>query len=131
MSFWKLFGGNETATRADHGQEQPTAVDYVEWLLVYMSRSARFQIVLDTSGALPGVGQAALSDPPPCQPPAESVLNRLKILAGINPVKHREAVRGEIKREKPTHTEIFAVEFHDKERGSRCNIQLSIKPKRN
>ena len=35
-------------------EQQPTAVEYVEWLLKYMIRTSRVELVIDTRRPLPG-----------------------------------------------------------------------------
>jgi hypothetical protein len=49
MGLFNLFGKKEPASTSG----QPTAIEYVEWLLRYMLCTSRTELTLDTRKALP------------------------------------------------------------------------------
>ena len=108
---------------------QPTAIDYVEWLLKHLLRTSRTELTLDTSRALPGSDQTASDDPPPCMPDTQAVINRLKILSGVNPVKQTKRVEGAFERPRTHHTVHVTTQFQDDAQRSVCVIRMHIRCK--
>jgi len=132
MGLLGLFRGKNqgaSAGAADSHVDEPSAVEYVEWLLKHMLRTSRTELTIDTRRALPGAGPKAKDDSPPCLPTPESVVNRLKVLCGVNPVTHRQAVRGEFTRPRSHHTVIISAEFQDGPDASTCVLHLRIRPR--
>jgi hypothetical protein len=108
--------------------QQPTAVEYVEWLLKYMVRTSRPQLVIDTRQALPGSASPKQPDPPPCIPDARTVINRLKILAGIDPMNRQPAVTGAVFQRPRTHDTIYiSTQFQNDAEKAICTIRMNIK----
>ena len=130
MGLWKLFRGeNRAAAAAGSSVDEPTAVEYVEWLLKHMLRTSRTELTIDTRRSLPGAASGTNDDPPPCLPTPDSVVNRLKVLCGVNPVTHRQAIRGEFTRPRSHHVVIVSAEFQDDPGASTCALHLRIRPR--
>jgi predicted GIY-YIG superfamily endonuclease len=130
MDFWKLFfKGDRSATMAvtESSSDEPSAVEYVEWLLKHMLRRSKTTLTIDTKRRLPRCDEAIGEDSPPCLPSPESVVNRLKVLCGINPVTHRQVVRGEFTRPRSHHVVIVSAEFQDAPDASTCALHLRIR----
>jgi len=66
---------------------------------------------------------------PPCVPDARAVINRLKILSGVNPILQAKAVGGAFERPRTHHTIEVATNFHDDTEMSVCVIRLHIRCK--
>ncbi len=106
----------------------PNAIDYVEWLLQYMLQTSKVDLVIDTRYALPGAGALPSGvDPPPCLPGAPLVVNRLKILSGVNPLPMSEPVAGRFLRPKTHLVLIIATRFHDTNEHSTCSLRMTIR----
>ena len=109
---------------------EPTAVEYVDWLLKYMLRVSRLKTtIIDTRRALPGSEKAGADDGPPCLPSVERVLNRLKVLSGLSPVRYPQAVEAGFERPRATCTLVVATRFLDDANASTCAIRLRIRAK--
>jgi len=107
--------------------QQPTAVDYVEWLLKYMVRTSRVELTLDSRQAVPGSGLSE-GELPPCIPDARSVINRFKILAGINPMVKQTATTGVVfQRPRKHDTVSVSTQFREDADKSICAIRLNIR----
>lgn len=105
----------------------PTAVEYVEWLLPYMLRISRTELTIDSRKPLPGSALTAKEDPPPCVPDVQAVINRLKILSGVNPICQVKAVEGTFERSRTHHTIEVTTQFQDSAEKSVCSIRLRIR----
>ncbi len=106
-----------------------TAVEYVEWLLKHMLRTSQLELMIDTRKALPGsTMQESNSGAPPCLPDAVVVINRLKILSGVNPVvRLPTAVEGRFDRQRKHHTLEVFTHFRDVGQESTCVLRLRIR----
>ena len=120
---------SELFRKAPVTEVKATAVDYVEWLLRYMLRGSRMELTLDTGRPLPGSERAAVEDPPPCIPDAQTVINRLKILSGVQPVKQAESVEGGFERPRKHCAVEVRTRFTERSEHSQCAIRLRIRPK--
>ena len=108
--------------------EAPTAIDYVDWLFHHMLSTSQTTLTIDTRRALPGSGPlTGDATPPPCLPEAAVVINRLKILAGINPVKQSEPIDGTFDRPRKHLTIITNCRFQDADDYSTCAIDIVVK----
>ena len=127
MSLMDMFSRKKTAAESEVAAE-PTAVDYVEWLLQYMLGTSRMTLTIDTTQGLPG--SAPMPNglaPPPCLPEAVVVLNRLKILSGVNPIKQNKPVDGKFERPRKHLSVLVATRFQDDDNKSTCTIRLTVK----
>ena len=127
MGIMDMFSKKKVAAESASIAE-PTAVDYVEWLLQYMLGTSRMTLTIDSAQGLPGSGQipAGLA-PPPCLPEAVVVLNRLKILSGVNPIKQAKPVDGKFERPRKHLSILVATHFQDDDAKSTCTIRLTVK----
>lgn len=125
MGLFELFGKKKAAAVV----EKPTAIEYVDWLVKHMLRASRTELTLDTKKALPGSVPVAGEEPPPCVPDAQTVINRLKLLAGVAPVKQFQAVEGSFEQPRNHLSIVVTVRFQDDDEGSICTIRLKVKNK--
>jgi len=133
MGILDLFGGRNAAgesgakSRAD--DKQPSAIEYVDWLIGYMLRMSRTELTIDSKHPLPGSEGLAPDAAPPCLPDNEAVLNRLKILSGLNIVRHAKPVEGSFEKPREHHVLAITTLFHDGPDMSTCAIRVRIRPK--
>lgn len=114
--------------KAKTAEKQPTAVEYVEWLLKYMVRSSRTELVIDTRRAVPGSVTTPQGDGPPCIPDARAVVNRLKILSGVNPMSKQPTSAGTVFQRPRTHDTVYvSTQFQDDAEKTLCTIRLNIR----
>ncbi|MDD2599960.1 MAG: hypothetical protein PHO37_12160 [Kiritimatiellae bacterium] len=120
MSFFK---------KAEPIVQKPNPTEYVEWLLTYMLQSSRTELKIDTRRPLPGSDLNSQSaHPPPCIPEAQTVINRLKILSGVNPVwKEGLSTGGSFERPRTHLAVTVATQFQDEVDGCVCVIKLKIR----
>jgi hypothetical protein len=118
--------------QAKPSEQKPNAVDYVEWLLLHMLQTSRTELTVDTARPLPGSAAGFPDAPPPCRPDPETVINRLKILSGITPVRQKDVTaRGGFERPRAQHVIHFATEFRERDDRSTCTLKLSVKGAKN
>jgi len=110
-----------------NANEQSPAVAYVEWLLSQMTASSRMTLVIETRRTLPvNLGTSAYAGTS-ALPDAEHVINRLKILSGLSPVRYSQKKEGCFERKNVTCTWVVQTSFLDEALGSMCQIQLKIR----
>lgn len=127
MALMDLFR-KKKPTQKSPDDDGPTAIDYVDWLFHHMLNTSQMTLTIDTRRALPGSGALkADAEPPPCLPEAAVVINRLKILAGVNPVKQSKPIEGTFERPRKHLTIITHCLFQDTDAYSTCSIELVIK----
>lgn len=106
---------------------QPSASEYVEWLPLYMLRTSQTELTISSSRPLPGDGEDDPALIPPCLPEQEMVINRLKVLCGLNPFRFSEPTDGSFETTHANHTLRFAVQFTDGDQRDICTLNLSIR----
>ena len=130
MSLADIFGWNRPSGQAAaHRQdvdEQPTAMEYVDWLIKHMLRSSCVDSTIDTTRPLPGADEKDAELAPPCLPSAETVINRLKLLSGLNPVQYAKPVEAVFEKNRSGHTLAVHTRFEDKPGRSVCAIRLRV-----
>jgi len=114
----------------NHSDAAPTAIEYVEWLLKHMLRTNRLELTINTQRALPGSGEAGVNGGPPCLPKAEAVINRLKVLSGLSPVRYAQGAEAGFERPGATYTLVVATRFHDDGQTSTCALRLRIRARK-
>ncbi len=108
--------------------ETPTAVDYVDWLFQYMLSRSQSELVVDTRRALPGAdARVGEMEPPPCIPDAAIVINRLKIMSGVNPLRQAKPIEGTFERPRKHLTVVTTCRFQDTDEYSICKIRMLVK----
>jgi hypothetical protein len=105
---------------------QPTVVDYVDWLFEHMLRTSRTELTLDTGATVPGAAPG-VSQPPPCLPEPAAVINRLKLLAGLNPVAYPGLVEGHFEKERSGYTLRVSAAFRDTPDRASCTLRIRVK----
>lgn len=127
MGLMDLFR-RKNPTKNSGDTQEPTAIDYVEWLLQHMLSASRMELMIDTDQELPGNGPLPEDvTPPPCIPDAQTVINRLKILSGVNPVMQTKTVEGTFERPRVHHALVFTSRFQDTDMKSTCALRLRIR----
>lgn len=123
MGLMNLFGKKKPVV-----SEAPTAVEYVDWLLQHMLNTSQLTLTVDTRRALPDSSKLAADEaPPPCIPDAAQAVNRLKILAGVNPVRQTKPIEGTFERPRKHLSVVITCRFQDNEEYSTCAIRQVIK----
>jgi len=115
--------------RPSNENNQSSTAAYVDWLPKYMFRHSLTELSLDSTKPLPG---SEIDNPklaPPCIPSAEAVINRLKVLSGLNPFRFSELINGKYEQIYANHLiEIFTL-FEDRDDRSICRLQIRIRMK--
>ena len=106
---------------------QPKASEYVDWLPRHMLRNSCVELKIDSSRPLPGADEDDLSKCPPCLPDQDMVINRIKMLCGMNPFRLSEPTEGHFEKAHANHTLKFNVHFEDREDRSICILHLSVR----
>ena len=126
MGFLNLFRKKKSEKMV--ADDAPTANDYVDWLFQHMLGTSQMTLTIDTRRPLPGNGPlAGNAAPPPCLPDPAVVINRLKILAGVNPVTQLKPIEGNFERPRKHLTIITHCLFQDTDTYSTCSIELVVK----
>jgi len=107
-------------------KDPPKASEYVDWLPSHMLRSSCTELTIDSSCPLPGADESSLDKIPPCLPDPEIVINRIKVLCGLNPFRFPEPMEGIFEREYARHTLKFRAQFDDRENQCVCTLHLSV-----
>ena len=124
MSLWKLFSGK---TKEPEEAGGATVIDYVDWLVTYMLRTSNVELVIDSTRPLPGALETNPALIPPCLPPHESALNRLKLLCGLQPAYFSKPTEGSFQRTSGTHNLLISANFNDSPGRAICKIHLRIR----
>jgi hypothetical protein len=95
--------------------------DYVDWLPKYMLRKSLTELRLDTARPLPN------GDDVVGIPDAPAIINRLKVLCGLNPFRLAEPAEGGFVREHANRKLTFSACFEDRDDRSICTLRLSIR----
>ena len=114
----------------NQSQEEPTAIEYVEWLLKHMLRTNRLELTLNTQRALPGSDAGKTAGGPPCLPDIDKVINRLKILSELSPIRYPHPVEGGFERAGTTYTLIVSIRVTDRGSDSTCFIRIGARGKK-
>lgn len=103
-----------------------TAVDYVQWLLEYMLHTSRTELTLASDRALPG-SELTGAEAPPCLPEAQNVLNRLRVLAKVSPIRQTGVVEGTFEQPRQQLMLVARVRFRDGIEHSTCDLRIQLK----
>ena len=101
------------------------AVEYVEWLLGSMFRTSRTEATVDTQRTLPGAGNAGEGSP--SIPDTASVINRLKVLSGLSPIRYDEPASGGFECPKGNCVITVDTRFTDSGKRSTCRLRISVR----
>ena len=121
-----LKSGENKANGCDRASDSPSAVEYVEWLTKFMLRSSRTELTLDTSAPLPGAGETG-ENAPPCEPEPAVVINRLKLVSGLNPIRLSAPATGSFEEKRSSHVLVVSTRFEDREDRSTCKLQIRVR----
>jgi len=113
---------------AEDDAPKPTAIDYVEWLLVYMLKMSKQTLKIETWRPLPGSDALPPDvEPPPCLPEPMMVINRLRILSGVNPMRGAGIQEGRFERPRKHVSIDVSTKFQEDDQGAVCWIQLAVR----
>lgn len=102
------------------------AVQYVEWLMQSMLTQS-VSTVLVNELTLTGGGHVGKAAPPSVCPALQLVVNRLKVLTGLNPMPYSDPVKGRYEVRRGPHILRYEVLFHDHPLPPRCTVRLHIR----
>jgi len=126
MGFFDLFKNKKTNTGTD--PDQPSAIEYVERLLGYMSANALYDITIDSERQLPGNELPANStSKPPCLPDPQTVINRLKLLADIPMMTLTKPAEGSFEQKRRNLLLTVSARFQDNTEKSVCYLHMRTK----
>lgn len=128
LDFLKGEGGAGGASGDKAATSELSAVDYVAWLLKFMLRRSLTELTIDTNRALPGAGESG-DEGPPCEPKPEAVINRLKIVSGLNPMRYPSPAKGVFEETRTGYVLVVSTQFEDTDSSSTCKIQLRVRPR--
>ena len=123
-----LKGSDRTEDTGDKAGSAPSAVEYVAWLTTFMLKASRTDLTIDTNAPLPGADGTGESAPP-CVPSPESVINRLKLVSGLNPVRLSAPGTGSFEDERGGHILVVSTRFEDWDDRSTCRLQIRVRPR--
>jgi hypothetical protein len=123
----RLFGGSspECGPSGDAAAE-PSAIDYVEWLPGHMLRASQTTLTIATDQALPADDNSAAGDPANTPDP-EAVINRLKLVSGLNPVRCAQPTAGRFERARGRFKLAFETVFHETPGRATCTIRMRVR----
>ena len=123
MAGWKFWKSEEGAAAPAQGSD---AVGYVDALLRSMLCATRLRMVIREGNSLPELKDAE-SGRVLVAPSHAAVLNRLKLLAKLNPFPYAEPVDGAYKLLRQEHTVCFTMRFDDRASPPSCTIDMRIR----
>ncbi len=128
MNIKSWFGLADTTAPTAAEKEQAaldSRLEYVDALLALMVKKSLFTLQLSPLIPLPCIpNKKGQFDPPPA---LQAVINRLKILARLNPMVYAEPTLGKIEISRGPHVLVYTLRFDDKAAPPVCDIQLSIR----
>lgn len=116
-SIKELFGFPDEKGKKD---ASATTSAYVDWLPNYMIGAAISEVIIDSNLPLPGAKRFSGE-----VPDAATVVNRLKILSGLSPVKYDTPQAGRFTQLSGNYCFTLKTAFTDKNGHSRCSVALS------
>jgi len=103
---------------------EATAAEYVEWLFSYALSKGKQELLIRSGLTLPGAEQFSQDHEGAALPPVEHVINRLKVLSGLSPVRYTQEVRKVVKKTIRTVQLEADMAFQDKPEGSMVRIHI-------
>ena len=122
---WLL--GRKRGAGADGAASEPSAADYVDWLLSYMERKFINELVVSGTRTLPDGSELPDGKYPHALPTFSTVLNCLKVLSGLTPMHQPKPVVGRIERRRGNHNVVFETCFDDTARSPSCKLRLGVR----
>ena len=112
---------------ASCGTDIDSVSAYTDWLLRSMLKRSVTMLVISESTPLPRADseESAWGG---IQPSRQAVINRLKLLCGLNPVRFPLATDGRFVIERGVHRLQFEVRFDDRPDPPICTLRLRIRP---
>ncbi len=123
---WKSRGGPANEKVEDiHGDRSVS--EYVDWFLQHMLRTSRMEIVVDSAKSLPD-GEGTSKDPwMRTVPDTQAVINRLKVVCGLDPIQFQKPTDGRFERTRGTLVFTYDICFEDGPDLSRCRIKVRVR----
>ena len=116
---------NRDASERTDDDDPSSALEYVDWLLTHMFSRNLLRLVISPSVPLPAAPALLIACPRP--PDHQTVINRLKIMVGLNPFPCRQPQGGRIERPRGDVVVIFDVHFDDTVQPPQCIIHLRVR----
>ncbi len=103
------------------------AIDYVEWLLNHAVAKGTHEVVITSGRSLPALETFCKERGMEMRPSVEHVINRLKVLSGLSPVRYPEEKKGIIKKNIRSFLLEAEAVFQDRPEGSRARIRIVVR----
>jgi hypothetical protein len=127
MNFGSWFRSPPTpaAPPASGSDDSANRIEYVDALLGMMLKKSLFSLHLTAADPLPLVGNVNgfVSTPPNYQ----AVINRLKVMARLNPVLYAAPMPGKIEIPCGSYILVYELRFDDKAAPPACLINLRVR----
>jgi hypothetical protein len=107
--------------------DEPSAADYVDWLMDCMMKRSLLEVTIRESTPLMRDGGAHLEDFPGTPPGHQSVINRLKVMSGLDPVYLSEPTKTKFEVPRSGAVLVFTIRFDDRRSTPTCKLNLSIR----
>ncbi len=124
----RLFGSDEgekpSRSRLIRPAKRAPVVRYTDLLLSELIDSKQQSLTLKQSGSPPAVSKTGQTQDVDV-PPFVDIRNRLKFLAGLNPVTYLEPVDGRFEWTRRSETVVVQVHFDDRASDPFCTVRLS------
>ena len=105
--------------------KKPVASEYVDWLPRYMLETSQMEVVLKSDAPLPGAQETREKLAPPGLPEQTEVINRLKVLSGLNPFPFQTPTSGSFETELLNHVLSLSLKFEDAGSASTCTVTVA------
>ena len=125
MSIFNPFKAKKDNSSAGNGQ--PSAIEYVEWLIGHMLQNSLTELTIDSDRPLPGTGLSATTNLPPCVPDLLNVVNRLKLLTGVPMMALNKPAEGSFEQKRKNTLITINVRFQEDASKSTCTLRLRTK----
>ncbi len=119
-AFWRRESDGE-------GESALSAADYVDWLMDCMMKRSLLEVTIRESSPLLCDGGANFDDFPGAPPAHQSVINRLKVMCGLDPVHLPEPTKAKVEVPRSGALLVFTVRFDDRRSTPTCRLNLSIR----
>lgn len=119
--------GRQSDVAVEEVHDDRSVTEYVDWLLQHMLRTSRMELAMDSSSPMP-TGEGTSKDPwmRPL-PDARTVINRLKVVSGLNPVRFQRTTYGRFERTRGTLVFSYNTCFEDGPEMSKCRIIVAVR----
>jgi hypothetical protein len=132
MNLLGLFGarglsGNHTNEVVEEVRDDRSVMEYVDWFLQHMLQTSRMEMVVDSTKTLPDGGGTSKDPWVRSLPDIQAVINRLKVVSGLDPMPVRKPTDGRFERTRGTLVFAYETRFEDNPGSSCCRIKVRVR----